>query len=131
MPKCDSKIEIKQGYLMFQDNKQLRVRIIDDKKAFLTFKTFHNSKVRTEYEYEIPVLEAIEMFETAICRLHKTRYKKTFQGNNVDIDVYPDGLSVVEIEYEQELLSIPDYCGEEITGLSQYSNVSIAYQQSS
>jgi adenylate cyclase len=131
MPKTDSTIKIKQGYLMFEGNKHLRVRIIDDQKAYLTFKTIHTAKVRTEYEYEIPISDAIEMFNNCDCRLEKTRHKTSFEGNIVDIDIYPDGLSVVEIEYENELLSLPDYCGKEITGLPEYSNVSIAYRQSS
>lgn len=43
MPKTECKLEIKQGYLMFEDNKQLRIRIIDNVKAFLAFKIFHRS----------------------------------------------------------------------------------------
>jgi len=37
-------------------------------------------------------------------------------------------LKVVEIEYEDNLKDgdIPDYCGEEITGVSKYSNIKIA-----
>lgn len=131
MPEIESVIKIKQGYLMFDGNKHLRVRIIDDQKAYLTFKTIHTAKVRTEYEYEISITDAIQMINNCDCRLEKTRHKTSFEGNIVDIDVYPDGLSVVEIEYENELTSLPVYCGNEITGLSEYSNVAIAYRQSS
>jgi CYTH domain-containing protein len=131
MPKTDSTIKIKQGYLMFDDNKHLRVRIIDDRKAYLTFKTIHTSKVRTEYEYEIPLSDAIQMLNNCNCRLEKIRHKTSFEGSIVDIDIYPNGLSVVEIEYENELDKLPDYCGQEITGMPEYSNVNIAYQQSS
>ena len=130
MPKTDGTIKIKQGYLMFDGNKHLRVRIIDDQKAYLTFKTIHTAQERTEYEYEIPISDAIEMLNNCNCKLEKTRHKTSFEGNIVDIDVYPDGLSVVEIEYENELGQLPYYCGEEITGLSEYSNVNIAYRQS-
>jgi len=32
----------------------------------------------------------------------------------------------MEIEYEDELTELPDYCGEEITGMKEYSNIAIA-----
>ena len=48
----------------------------------------------------------------------------------MDIDIYPNGPSVVEIEYKQELVQIPDYCGVEITGNPKYSNINIAKEQS-
>ena len=44
----------------------------------------------------------------------------------VDIDVYPDGRTSAEIEYEIEIINIPDYCGEEITGNKEWSNLNIA-----
>jgi CYTH domain-containing protein len=130
LPKTSAKIEIKQAYLIFEGNKHLRVRIVDDKKAFITFKTIHSAKVRTEYEYEVPLSDGMEMFNNSNVKLQKTRYKTFFDGNNIDIDVYPNGLSVVEIEYEEELQRLPDYCGDEITGDSKYSNVQIAIEQS-
>ena len=104
------------------------MRIVNNEKAYLTFKTIHTAKERTEYEYEIPMIEAIEMLKSTEIKLEKTRHKTTFEGNVVDIDIYPNGVGVVEIEYENELLSLPDYCGEEITGLEQYSNISIAHE---
>jgi CYTH domain-containing protein len=39
-------------------------------------------------------------------------------------------MSVVEIEYEKELTELPEYCGEELTGSSKYSNVTIALFES-
>jgi adenylate cyclase len=129
MPETYVKFEIKQAYLILDGNKLLRVRIVDDEKAYLTFKTVHTSKVRTEYEYEIPISDAIEMYHNSIYQLKKTRYKTMFGDNYVDIDVYPDGLSVVEIEYEKELSNLPYYCGEEITGVEKYSNINIAIKQ--
>jgi len=118
--------KIQQGYLMFEGNKHLRVRIIDNEKSYLTFKTIHSASVRTEYEYEIPITEAIEMLNSTKIKLEKTRYKTEFEGNLVDIDIFKNGKRVVEIEYEDELMTIPDYCGEEVTGKREYSNIQIA-----
>jgi CYTH domain-containing protein len=42
------------------------------------------------------------------------------------MDVYKDGRMVVEIEYEDELDELPDYCGEEVTGKREWSNIQMA-----
>jgi adenylate cyclase len=117
---------IEQGYLMFDGPKHLRVRIIDDMVGFITLKTIVNDTTKIEYEYEIPLDDAKEMMNSTNIKLRKTRYKTHYDGNPVDIDIYPSGLSVVEIEYSTELTNIPDYCGKEITGKKEYSNIKIA-----
>lgn len=70
------------------------------------------------------------MFFCSKVKLIKTWYKTLFNGNSVEIDIYPNGMSVVEIEYEKELTELPEYCGEELTGSSKYSNVTIALFES-
>ena len=40
---------IKQGYLILEGNKHLRVRIVDNDKCYITFKVFHSASVRSEY----------------------------------------------------------------------------------
>jgi CYTH domain-containing protein len=119
---------IEQGYLMFDGNKHLRVRIINGKKAYLTFKTIISQTERIEYEYEIPVEDGVEMLNSTNIKLEKIRYKTEWNGNNVDIDIFKNGLRVVEIEYDGELTSIPDYCGEDVTFNREYSNLLIAMQ---
>lgn len=129
---------IKQAYLMVDKERQLRVRIIDNEydtfaHAYICYKSSTtNSTIRNEYEYEIPLKDGIELFESSNYQLIKTRYKTTFHDkvagmiHKVDIDVYPNGLQIVEIEFENELKSLPDYCGQEVTGQTKYSNIFIA-----
>lgn len=118
---------LKQGYLMFDGDKHLRVRIINDSNAYLTFKTNVNSRERIEYEYEIPLNDGIEMYKSTNVKLEKTRIKLTDEYNNVvDIDILPNGVQVVEIEYENFPPTLPDYFGDEITGKKEYSNIQIA-----
>jgi CYTH domain-containing protein len=111
---------------MFDGNKHLRVRIIDDNIGFITIKTIVSDTTKIEYEYEIPLEDAIELMNSTDITLRKVRYKTLFDGNLVDIDIYENGLSVVEIEYQDQLNNIPDYCGKEITGKKKYSNIRIA-----
>lgn len=121
---------IKQGYIFIKYKNELRVRIIDNEKAFLTYKINHTHKpgVRSEYEYEIPLEDGRELMDSAKYSLQKVRYKTEFNGCKVDIDIYPNGMGVVEIEYEEEFTEIPDYCGEEITGDTYYDNANIAHR---
>lgn len=126
LPEGLTPIHIKQAYLMFDKKKQFRVRIIDGRKAFIAYKVKIDKTTKSEYEYEIPIRDANHLYQSTNIKLEKTRYKTTFEGNVVDIDVYPDGRTSVEIEFETTLVSLPDYCGEEITGNKEWSNLNIA-----
>lgn len=119
---------IKQAYLMLDGNQHLRVRITDGKPE-LGFKIFHSFEERTEFEYEIPLNDALEMFDTAKYKLDKRRYSTVFEGNKVHIDIYASGKKTVEVEFENELKNIPPYCGEEITGVNGWSNIWIAMNE--
>ena len=121
---------IEQGYLMFEGNKHLRVRVIDGMFGFLTYKTIISDIIKTEFEYQIPYEDAKELLSTTNIKLSKLRYKTEFNGDLVDIDIYPTGERVVEIEYENELTELPTYCGREITGEKEYSNIWIAKRNS-
>lgn len=123
LPDGLTKQRITQGYLMLEGNKNLRIRIIDDSICYLTYKIFHSDEIRTEYEYQIPLNDGIEMLKSTNIKVSKTRYKTTHNDLNVDIDIYDDGKSIVEIEFDNELGSLPDYFGNDITGNIEYSNI--------
>jgi len=116
---------IKQAYLFLDGPNHLRVRIQND-EAFLTYKSIVSDFIKKEYEYQIPMSDALELYEMTKIRVEKVRYSTTFKGNVVDMDVYKDGRMVVEIEYEDELDELPDYCGEEVTGKREWSNIQMA-----
>ena len=116
LPDGLTKQRITQGYLMLEGNKNLRIRIVDDSICYLTYKIFHSDEIRTEYEYQIPLNDGIEMLKSTNIKVSKTRYKTTHNDLNVDIDIYDDGKSIVEIEFDNELGSLPDYFGNDITG---------------
>ena len=120
---------IQQGYIMLSPKKQLRVRIYLSgefgNQAFMCYKSSINKTDRLEFEYEIPLADAKEMYNTAIRKLEKTRFY--VEGtDHYDIDIYDDGLQVCEIEYTERIREIPDFCGKEITGVKKYSNINLA-----
>ena len=130
---CDSFIEIEQGYIMQDSGKILRIRIIEGTESFICFKSYNNITDRQEFEYSIPIEDAKElMLNHTYIVLKKKRYSFFYNDRDtkhtviVDIDVYEDGTKTVELEYVHLLKEIPEFCGEEVTGKKEWSNIEIA-----
>ena len=124
---------IKQGYILLDKNKQLRVRVIDH-KAFLCLK-YTKNKIRDEYEYEIPLIYALEILSKCKYKLEKIRTTLLPHNGNyvIDIDTYPNGLTVAEVEFKSQedcdAFKPIDWFGPEITGVKEYSNITLAKQK--
>ena len=97
--------QITQAYLVNEKSKSVRIRIMDD-VAFLTIKSDLIGITRKEYEYEIPVNEALSLIESfGLKTLNKKRYKVDFNSKTWEIDVFDenlDGLVLAEIELQSE-----------------------------
>lgn len=117
----------RQGYLLTDPQKTIRVRQTSD-KGFLTIKGISIGATRTEYEYEIPNLEAKELLDQfAVSELSKVRYEILFENHVWEIDVFfgdNEGLIVAEIELtsENEKFNLPNWIGKEVTGEEKYYN---------
>ena len=117
----------RQGYLLTDPNKTIRVRQTKD-KGFLTIKGLSVGATRAEYEYEIPFHEAKELLDQfSISELSKIRYKIVFDNYLWEVDEFladNDGLIVAEIELssEDENFSIPDWIEQEVTSEDKYYN---------
>lgn len=123
--------EYKQGYMLTDSNKTIRVRIAGD-KGFITIKGKTIGSSRSEYEYEIPINEANEMLEIFCERpfIEKVRYLVSNDQNIWEIDVFKgdnSGLIIAELELESEdqKISLPEWIGEEVTGIQKYYNSSL------
>lgn len=121
-----------QGYLMLDGKQQLRIRTIDDKEAFICFKSDIAPGEKHEFEYSVPLKDAHEMLALAQYRIVKDRYSYNIGHSTFDIDVYPDlNLVICEIEYDDgDKIEIPGYCAKEITGIKEYSNIYLAMKLS-
>jgi adenylate cyclase len=126
-------IEIRQGYLSVDPERTVRVRMAGP-RAFVTIKglTSKSGVSRAEYEYEIPPAEAAELLERLALRplIEKTRYRLTVAGRTWEVDVFAganEGLAVAEVELpsEDEVLDLPDWAGDEVTGDARYYNASL------
>ena len=128
VPTKFDKLNIKQAYLTAEKGKQIRVRVVNNKIGWLCVKYTENL-IRDEFEYEIPLKDAKTMFEKSQLKVEKKRISFTNKGH-YDIDTYPNGLVVVEVEFKSEAQMNkwvkPNWLGEEITGNPKYSNITLA-----
>ncbi|MDK4743088.1 CYTH domain-containing protein [Rhizobium sp. CNPSo 3464] len=124
--------ELRQGYLLCDAHKSLRIRLVDGRAAFLTVKFKRQGIVRDEFEYAIPLLEAEELLERAIgAVIEKSRYRVPAGKFTWEIDVFHgahSGLTIAEIELfsETDRPVLPRWLGPEITGDARYSNRTLA-----
>ena len=120
-------ITLRQGYLNSAPERAVRVRI-KGKKGKLTIKGLGNGISRPEFEYDIPLPEAMELL--ALCEqplIEKTRYEVKVGKHLWEIDEFSgvnEGLLVAEIELsrEDEDFLRPSWLGDEITDDTRYFN---------
>lgn len=117
----------RQGYLLTDPNKTIRVRQTSD-KGFITIKGLSIGATRSEFEYEIPFEEAgVLLDQFSVAELSKIRYKIIFEDKLWEIDEFLDrneGLIIAEIELksEDEKFYFPDFIESEVTGEDKYYN---------
>jgi len=119
--------QLRQGYLSRDKKATVRVRI-NDNHATLTIKSSTQGISRTEYEYEIPMADAIDLL--TLCDgplIEKIRYDITFANHVFEVDVFEGdnaGLIVAEVELQQadEPVELPDWIEREVSGDARYYN---------
>ena len=118
---------IKQGYLNSAKERTVRIRTYGD-KGIITIKGKTKNLTRKEFEYAIPLTEALQMLEIAEKPIiEKTRFIVINNGNTWEIDVFEgmnNGLLVAEIELESEneKFEIPEWIGQEVSTDPKYYN---------
>lgn len=124
---------ISQCYISKEPGRSVRVRIRDG-KAFLTIKgpASDGGMKRFEWEREIPVEDAEALMQLRVSSVvEKVRYLVPFGGHTFEVDEFlgdNEGLVMAEVELGSvdEAFERPSWLGEEVTGLPQYYNSSLA-----
>lgn len=122
---------LKQGYILNDPQKTIRVRV-DGDKGFLTIKGITTGSTRAEYEYQIPKVEAQELLKNFCSNtISKIRYYINHEDKLWEVDDFleeNEGLIVAEIELEseEEHFSIPDWVSEEVTSEPKYYNSNLS-----
>ena len=125
------KIYIEQGYLSKSlDGWIIRIRF-EGKNSKIALKKHIKGFTNFEFEYSIPRSDAESIISNLANTIKKDRYfleidKKPwiidcFKENN-----YPLKIAEIELSNEEEDLILPSFISKEITGLTHYSNFSLA-----
>ncbi len=120
---------IRQGYIVRESGRTVRVRIADD-KAFLTIKgPSPDGLSRMEWETELSMDDARNLM--TLCKdgiIDKNRYLiPAGDGRYFEVDEFHgdnEGLTVAEIELSDadEQIPAPSWLGKEVSGDSRYYN---------
>ncbi len=126
---------LRQGYLAQTDKLAIRVRILDEAEAYLTFKSAAPGTTRAEFEYPIPLADARELIELHQgLVIEKRRHLVPFGGLTWEVDIFAGthrGLVIAEIELpaEDTPFERPDWLGREVTGERRTYSASLALQR--
>lgn len=120
----------KQGYIVSDSEKTVRIRVMDD-AGFLTVKGATNGISRMEFEYKIDRSDAEYMLRFCDRIIDKTRYNVEHTGMIWEVDVFHGdntGLIIAEIELtsEKQPVELPDWVGKEVSGDPRYYNACLA-----
>jgi len=123
---------IQQGYVETKNSITVRARVSNE-KAFLTLKGKNRGNLRSEFEYPIPLKDALEIIDE-LCEgliIHKTRYLLSHAGHTWEIDIFEGdnkGLAIAEVELksEMEIVKIPIWVTKEVTGEKKYNNSTLS-----
>ncbi|MDX1454163.1 MAG: CYTH domain-containing protein [Gammaproteobacteria bacterium] len=110
----------------------VRIRLAGD-EAFLNIKSAEEGTTRTEFEYGIPVPDAVAMLDELCLQplIEKVRYWVPWEGLYFEIDVFQGrnaGLTVAELELPtaDHVVSLPEWIGREVSDDYRYYNTALA-----
>ena len=122
---------IQQGYIFADPTTSVRVRTMGD-LGFITVKARRQGAGNNEFEYEIPLPDALELLDLACEQpvIEKVRYSREDLGHTWEIDVFKaanSGLVMAEVElkHSDEPVKLPDWVGEEVTSDPRYYNANL------
>mgnify|MGYP003599189172 FL=1 len=122
---------LRQGYLSSARERVVRVRI-EGEQAMLTIKGANVGASRGEWEYPIPLADAVELLD-GLCEqplIEKYRHRIEHAGMVWEVDEFLGanaGLVVAEIELasEDQPFEKPEWIGAEVSGDARYYNANL------
>ena len=103
----------------------------DSAEAWLTLKLAATGIARHEYEYAIPPGDGLALLDHCGSKLVKRRHGLSLSGGDWVLDVFEEAnaplvIAEVELEREDQPVTIPPWCVREITGEGAFSNAALA-----
>jgi adenylate cyclase len=127
-----SATRIVQGYVAQTDTATVRVRVKGE-KGFLTLKGVSVGIARSEFEYEIPVDDALAMLGQLAQGpvIDKVRHLVPVGAHVWEVDVFAGGnaplvMAEVELADAAEAFERPGWAGMEVSDDQRYFNVNLA-----
>ena len=125
------KISIEQGYLSRRfDDWIIRIRFTGEEFKIALKKHIKNF-TNFEFEYCIPQKDGETIMSNLSRTIKKERFFLEVEKKSWIIDCfkennYPLEIAEIELSKEEEDLSLPSFISKEITGITDYSNFSLA-----
>lgn len=124
---------ILQGYISSSETNTVRIRM-KGTQAFITIKGASSEDGLIRPEWEQPLDKSSFDMLWQLClpgKIEKTRYEVQHENHCIEVDVFHgdnEGLIVAEIELKaaDEVVEMPDWVGEEVTGIAKYYNSQLA-----
>jgi adenylate cyclase len=118
----------RQGYVVLGIGKTVRVRVAGH-TGYLTIKGPSRNLTRSEFEYEIPLADAMAMLDS-LCEqplVEKMRYKIPYAGLTWEVDEFSgenQGLILAEVELTtaDQAIALPPWIGQEVSHDRRYYN---------
>lgn len=134
LPDSDMVLNIQQAYIANDNGVSVRIRLVNMEEAYLTIKKAITDDlgIRSEFEYQIPVEDAIEMMQLShYIKIVKQRHIIMDGGRKWEVDFFleeNEGLIIAELELPslEERVVIPDWIGAEVTSDPRYLNNHLA-----
>ena len=127
LPDLGKGIKIIQGYLPTTNHTVTRIRQYGT-MAYLTIKGERIRHTCPEFEYEIPLKDAKELFKLCVGgMIEKTRYIVNNNRDDWEVDFFEgdnEGLIVAELEFEEmaKQFAIPDWADQDVSFDKRYFN---------
>ena len=127
----NKKVYIEQGYLSKSlDDWIIRIRF-SGKNSKISLKKHIKGFTNFEFEYPLPRSDAETIMSNISNTIKKDRYFLKIEKQFWIIDCfkeknYPLEIAEIELSNEDEDLLLPSFISKEITGLTHYSNFSLA-----
>jgi adenylate cyclase len=125
---------IRQGYLLNTKEKVVRVRIAGE-EAFLTIKGARVGLSCPEFEYSIPVADAVQLMDMCDAVINKIRHVVLDENNQCwEIDVFGglnEGLIMAELEVPNETTGVylTPWLGKNVSEDHRYTNAQLIYNK--
>ena len=121
-----------QGYIASTEGRTVRIRVVGE-LGYLTLKGATTGISRAEFEYPIPLNDALELLETLCDRplIQKRRYKIEYAGLIWEMDEFEgdnQGLIVAEVELTnvEQTIALPAWIDREVSDDPHYFNSNLA-----